>query len=96
MRPKATDTVNPSERRELNEDFGDGLSRAFELVLTPMVFGFFGYLLDGRLGTRPLFMFVFFAFVFGYECWKLYMLYASEMDEQQRKLRNPTPRSDRP
>ena len=86
--------MNPSERRQLNEGFGDALSRAFELVLTPMVFGFFGFLLDGRLGTRPLFMFVFFTFVFGYECWKLYMHYGAEMDEHQRRLRNPVTGSD--
>ena len=39
-------------------NLGDGLARAFELAVTPMVFGAFGYLLDAWLHTRPLFMIV--------------------------------------
>jgi F0F1-type ATP synthase assembly protein I len=77
------------ERRELDNGIGDAFSRAFELVLTPAVFGFFGYLLDGRLGTRPLFMFVFFVFVLGYILWKQFVLYSKAMDEEQRKLLGP-------
>ena len=58
--------MNLGERRELNNGVGNALSRAVELTVTPMIFGFFGYLLDGRLGTRPIFMFVLFLFVLGY------------------------------
>ncbi|HMC52082.1 MAG TPA: AtpZ/AtpI family protein [Acidimicrobiales bacterium] len=46
---------NLRERRELYNGFGNALSQAFELVVTPLVFGFGGHLLDGALGTGPLF-----------------------------------------
>jgi F0F1-type ATP synthase assembly protein I len=46
---------NLRERRELYNGFGNALSRAFELVVTPLLFGFAGHLLDGALGTGPLF-----------------------------------------
>ena len=32
----------------------DGVVAAFELVLTPALFAFFGYLLDKWLGTGPI------------------------------------------
>jgi F0F1-type ATP synthase assembly protein I len=43
------------DRRELYNGFGDGLSRAFELAVTPLIFGFFGWLLDRWIGTLPVF-----------------------------------------
>ena len=78
--------MNLFDRRELNNGAGKALSRAVELTVTPLICGFFGWLLDGRLGTRPVFMFVFFAFVLGYTLWKEYVLYGKEMDEEQRRL----------
>ena len=78
--------MNLFDRRELNNGVGNALSRAVELTVTPIIFGFFGWLLDGRLGTRPVFMFVFFAFVLGYTLWKEYVLYGKAMDEEQAKL----------
>lgn len=74
------------DRRELNNGVGNALSRAVELTVTPMIFGFFGYLLDGRFGTRPVFMFVFFLFVLGYTLWKQFVLYSKAMDAEQQKL----------
>ena len=84
-----------SERRELNNGFGNALSRAVELTVTPMVFGFFGWLLDGRLGTRPIFMLVFFAFVVAYTFWKQFSLYARTMDAEQRKATTGRHEDDR-
>jgi F0F1-type ATP synthase assembly protein I len=78
--------VDLRERRELNNGVGNALSRAVELTVTPLIFGFFGYLLDGRLGTRPVFMFVFFLFVLGYTLWKQFVLYSTAMDKEQQKL----------
>ena len=46
------------ERKATYDGFGNALSRAFELVLTPAIFGFFGWLLDRWLGTVPIFMIV--------------------------------------
>ncbi len=74
------------ERRELNNGFGEALARAFELALTPIIFGFFGWLLDGALGTRPLFMLVFAAFVLGYLFWKLYVRYDADMRAHEARL----------
>ena len=34
----------------------DGVVAAFELVLTPALFGFFGYLIDRWLDTAPIFL----------------------------------------
>jgi len=78
--------VNLFDRRELNNGVGKALSRAVELTVTPLIFGFFGFLLDNRLGTRPVFMFLFFAFVLGYTLWKEYVLYGQAMDAEQEKL----------
>lgn len=65
--------------REVNTGFGDGLAAAFEMIATPTIFGFFGYLLDERLGTRPLFLLAFALVVFGYEIWKLVGRYNAQM-----------------
>lgn len=40
-------------RRQLNRGYNDGLTRAVEIVGTPLLLGFVGYLLDGWLGIRP-------------------------------------------
>lgn len=71
--------VDSSQRRELNEGFGDGLAQAFELVVTPAIFGVLGYLLDRWLGTVPIFTIVFTLFVLSYESWKLYVTYVAHM-----------------
>lgn len=47
------------ERRELNNGFGNGLSRAFEIAVTPLVFGAMGFGLDGVFGIRPVLTIVF-------------------------------------
>ena len=47
------------ETREMRQGFGDAFAAAFELAVTPAIFGFLGWLLDGRLGTTPIFTVVF-------------------------------------
>ena len=42
-------------KRDLYNGFGNGLSRAFELAVTPAVFGGAGYALDRALGMVPVF-----------------------------------------
>lgn len=44
-----------SDKRALNQGFGDGMSRAFELVMTPAFFAGVGYLIDLAAGTSPVF-----------------------------------------
>ena len=41
-------------RRETNKGLGDGLALAFELAVTPTIFGIIGYMLDRWLGIVPV------------------------------------------
>jgi hypothetical protein len=86
--------VDPGDRRDMYNGFGDSLARAVELTVTPAVFGLLGWLLDGRLSTRPLFTVVFTIGVFGYVVWKLWTGYEASMraHEQRLGLRPPPPR----
>jgi hypothetical protein len=74
--------VDSSQRRELNKGLDDGITKAFELVLTPAIFGVLGYLLDRWLGTGLVFTLVLGIGVFLYECWRLACSYMAEMDKQ--------------
>lgn len=69
-------------RQELNRGFGEALSRAFELAVTPVVFGFLGYLIDMRLGTSPIFLLAFAAFAVVGSFVKLWYAYDHEMKAQ--------------
>lgn len=84
-----------SERRELNNGFGNALGRAVELTVSPVIFGLLGFLIDGRLGTRPVFMIFLFLFTFGYLFWKQSKHYGEQMDEEQRKITGPRPKDAR-
>ncbi len=42
------------DRQAAYNGFGDTLARAFEMVVTPLVCGFIGWLLDRWLGTSPV------------------------------------------
>ena len=74
------------QRRELNNGFGDSLARAFELAVTPAIFGFLGHLLDGKLGTSPLFLLLFALISFGYLAWKSWGSYERRMREHEAHL----------
>lgn len=46
--------MSPSnDKRALNQAFGDEMTRGLELVLTPLLFGGVGYLVDRAAGTSP-------------------------------------------
>jgi F0F1-type ATP synthase assembly protein I len=83
-----------ADRRDTYNGFGDALARAFELVGTPAIFGWLGWLLDGRTGTRPMFTVLFALITFVYMTWKLWGEYDRAMDEQQRKLGLPPRRGE--
>lgn len=83
------------DRRELNNGFGDSLAKAVEIVVTPLIFGLLGWLLDGWLHTRPLFMLVFGLWTFGYVMWKTLNVYGQKMDEHDLQLRLGRSRTDR-
>ena len=66
---------------ELYNGAGEGLSRAFELAVTPAIFGGFGYLLDRWLGLLPVLTIVFFLIaVFGVAA-RMYYAYDARMKE---------------
>ena len=70
-------------RRELNNGFGDALSRAFELAVTPAIFGVLGWFLDRWVGTTPLFTIMFTLFAVagvGYMTW---FRYEEEMKQHE-------------
>jgi hypothetical protein len=46
-------------KAEIYRGFGEGLSRAFELAVTPAIFGAGGYALDRWLGIVPVFTTIF-------------------------------------
>ncbi len=69
------------ENGDLYNGAGEGLSRAFELALTPAIIGGFGYLLDRWLGLLPVFTIIFFLVaVFGVAV-RMYYGYAAKMKE---------------
>lgn len=82
------------QRRELHNGFGESLSRAVELSVTPAIFAFAGYLLDGWLGTRPGFMLALFVFVVTYLIWKQFRQYDADMREQEARLFGRRDRGD--
>jgi F0F1-type ATP synthase assembly protein I len=45
-------------RQDLNRGFSDALGRGVDLALTPLVFGFIGWLIDRVAGTSPVFTIV--------------------------------------
>ena len=78
--------MNQRDQRELMSGFGDGLARAFELAVTPLIFGAIGWFLDRRFGTQPLFLLIaFFAAIVGIGVreWAAYDA-AMKVEEQRR------------
>lgn len=40
-------------KQQLNRGYSDGMARGIEIVVTPLLMGVIGWLLDGWLGTGP-------------------------------------------
>jgi len=70
-----------AEPREMKQGFGDAFAAAFELVVTPAIFGFLGWLLDGRLGTFPIFTIAFAAITLAYASWRLARSYGADLEK---------------
>jgi hypothetical protein len=72
-----------------------GFTAAFELVVTPVLFGFIGHAIDGRLGTGRLFTIALSVVVTVYVVWKLCYNYLAEMKalEAERLERRARPSS---
>ena len=75
-----------SAKRELNNGFGNALSTAVELAVTPAIFAWIGWRIDLWLGTSPAFLLFFFLFTFCYVAWREYTRYTTKMGRQEREL----------
>lgn len=71
-------------RSDLYRGFGDTLARSFELVVTPMVFGLVGWLVDRWLGTGPLFALVLGVVAVVGMMLRMYFGYQDDMERQER------------
>jgi F0F1-type ATP synthase assembly protein I len=78
-----------SAKRALNNGFGNALSTAVELAVTPAIVALVGWQLDRLLGTFPLFFIVLFAFTIGYVSWREYVRYQAKMEHEERQLLGP-------
>lgn len=67
------------DRRELYNGLGDGLSRAFELALTPAIFAGLGWFADRAAGTTPLFTILLFLFAMAGAVYMAWFRYDEEM-----------------
>ena len=81
-------------RQKLNRGYSDGLSRALEIVVTPLLLGFLGRLADGWLGTEPFLMIALGAFGATGIVVKLWLGYDREMRQHEAEL--PGARGARP
>ena len=70
-------------RQDLNNGFGNAMSRAFELAATPAVFGGLGYGLDRWVGTVPLFTLLLFFFGVAGTGYMTWFRYDQEMRAQE-------------
>lgn len=77
-------------RRQLNRGYSDGLSRALEIVLTPLVFGFLGRLVDGWLGTGPWCMIGFGTFAVSGMFVRFWLGYDREMQVHEARIPKAT------
>ena len=89
-----TTVFDLSAKRELNNGFGNALTAAVELAITPALLALLGWQIDRVLGTSPLFLLFFFLFTVGYVSWKQYVAYEAKMRQQEQEL--PGHRTDRP
>jgi hypothetical protein len=71
--------VELHERREVQHGFGDGLAKAFELVLTPAIFGVAGLGLDRWLGLTPLLTVLLTVWALCGVCYMTWFRYDAEM-----------------
>jgi len=79
-----------SAKRELNNGFGNALTTAVELAVTPALMALLGWQIDRSLGTSPLFLLFLFVFTVGYVSWREYTRYTARMDQQQHELLGDT------
>jgi hypothetical protein len=73
----------------------DMLSKGVELVLTTVIVGGLGALLDAWLGTAPFLMFGLGGFALAYQVWKMVVGYEADMRAHEDRLLPPGVRKKR-
>ena len=73
-------------RRETNKGLGDGLALAFELAVTPTIFGIIGFFLDRWLGIVPVLTLTLGLFAVVGMFARMWYGYDLQMREQERRL----------
>ena len=90
-----TTVFDLSTKRELNNGFGNALTTAVELAVTPALFAFLGWRLDLWLGTSPLFLArSSSSFTLGYVAWREYTRYQAH-DGASRSTSSSAPKRRR-
>ena len=84
----------PGVHQDLYNGAGEGMSRAFELAITPAVIGGFGYLLDRWLGLLPVLTIIF--FLVGMAGVVVRMYYGYDATMKQHEAAAPWARSEAP
>ncbi len=74
--------MNDRNQREMRQAGGDAFSAAFELIITPVIFGLVGWFVDSRLGLFPVFTLTLGLVVLAYQVWRLWSQYATAMDAE--------------
>ena len=74
--------VNDSDRRKTGAASDDGFSAAFEMIVTPVIFGLLGFFIDSRVGTYPVFTLILAFVVLSYEVWRVWTRYSDDMDAE--------------
>lgn len=84
-----------TSQRETSGKGVDVLTKGIELVLTTVIVGGLGALLDLWLGTAPWLMLGLGAFAFAYQVWKLVVGYETDMRAHEEQLLPPALRNKR-
>ena len=79
--------MDEREQREMRQGAGDAFSAAFEMIITPALFGLLGWFIDSRLGLFPVFTLVLAGIVLAYETQKLCASYRRSLDEALQRRR---------
>ncbi len=74
--------MSDSEQREMRQAGGDAFSAAFEMIVTPALFGLLGWFIDTRLGLFPVFTLGLGFAVLAYEVWRLWTNYSASLDAE--------------
>jgi F0F1-type ATP synthase assembly protein I len=72
-----------ADHQALYNGFGNALAQAVEFVATPVLFLLAGLWLDGRVGTKPVFMLAFFLLALVGVSVSAYYRYVAAMEKEE-------------